>query len=410
MSSSAAPPLALLPLREGAVAVVGLLWRPLPLKNSKSTAQQLLKDAGAKHLVLHCRENQAQCGLSPLLPAGQQYYSAALLLLAQLGDDWVGIFEWQEGQYLLFGVSSGQIVPGCDGLFASAQAVTEQFNRYQALCEWSTRYVPANLNLGGDTLDLATLLNGDTPLTSQLGDGGNTPRSRKQLLLGGGILSLLLTLAYLSWHYYEQRQALLQLAQQRLLQAQQQHQQNKKQQVEAVWRQQPAARTVLQQCVQQLSQYPLLLGGWQLGETRCTPERSTARYRQVEPHHSREFIRAAAARYPGHYQLQSAEQAEIQQSLCLKARSEEQLQPLPTLFKTLMSHIERGAASGRIDDCLAAANHPKKSSYFELSCRESPLQLLRTTDLSGVVIQRVNNTITSNGTLAWTIQGTLYGQ
>lgn len=405
------PPLALLPLQAGAVAVVGLLWRPLPTKNSKNRARQLLKNAGAEQLVLHQRDDQVQCGLSPGLPGGEQYYSAALLLMEQLGDDWVGIFEWENGQYLLFGLSSGQIVPGCDGLFASAQAVTEQFERYQALCDWTIRYAPTHLNLGGTPLDLSTLLNHPTPLAYRLQSAYVTPRNRQRLLLGGGLLLLLLVLAFLSWRYYEQQRALLQLAQQRLLQAQKQHQQNKKQQVEAVWRQQPAARTLLQQCVQRLSQYPLLLGGWQLEETHCTPQKSTALYRRVAPSHARDFIKAATARYPGHYQLQSAEQAKIQQSLCLKARAEEPLQPLSTLFKTLMNPIDRGAASGRIDNSLAAANKaPKKSANFELSCQESPLQLLHTTNLHGVVIQRVNSKITANGLLTWTIGGTFYGQ
>jgi hypothetical protein len=348
--------------------------------------------------------------VSSLLSSREQYYSAALLLMAQLGDDWVAIFEWQEGQYLLFGATNGQIVPGCDGLFESAAAVTEQFERYQALCDWSTRYAPAHLNLGGDALDLTTLLTHHPSPAYRIHAAHNTPRNRQRLLLGAGILLLLITLAYLSWRYYAQQKALLQLAQQRLLQAQNQHQKNKKQQVEAVWRQQPAARTVLQQCVQHLSQYPLLLGGWQLGETRCTPQGSRALYRRIAPSGPRDFIRAAGARYPGHYQLQSADQAEIQQSLCLKGRGEEQLQPLSTLFKTLSNHLERGSASGRINDSLATDHLHKKSANFELSCQESPLQLLRTTDLSGVVIQRVNNTVTPNGSSTWTIQGTFYGQ
>lgn len=409
MSSSAPPPLTLLPLQGDAVAVVGLLWRPLPLKNSKSTAQQLLKNTGAEHWVLHCRDDQAQCGIAPPLPGGQQYYSAALLLMSQLGDHWVGIFEWHNGQYLLFGVTDGQIVPGCDGLFESAAKVTAQFERYQALCDWSTRYAPTHLNLGGNPLDLDTLLNSHTPLDYPLQAAYNTPQNRQRRLFGAGLLLLLLTLAYLGWRYHAQQQAALQLAQQRLLQAQKQRQRNKQQQTEAVWRQQPAARTVLQQCVQRLSHYPLLLGGWQLVETHCTPQKSTALYQRLTPHHSRDFIRAATAQYPSQYQLQSAEQAQIQQRLSLKARAEEQLQPLSTLCKTLRNHLERGAASGRIDDHAAAAKSPKKSAYFELNCQDSPLQLLHTTDLSGVVLQQVNNKITAQGTL-WTIQGTLYGQ
>jgi Pilin accessory protein (PilO) len=403
-------PLTVLPLQNDAVAVVGLLWRPLPLKNSKSTAQQLLKNAGAEHWVLHCRDDQAQCGIAPLLPEGQQYYSAALLLMVQLGDHWVGIFEWQNGQYLLFGVADGQIVPGCDALFESAAAVTTQFERYQALCEWSTCYAPTHLRLGGTPLDLDTLLNSHTPLAYPLRAAYNTARNKQRLLLGGGLLLLILTLAYLGWRYHAQQRAALQLAQQRLLQAQKQRQWNKQQQTEAVWRQQPAAWTVLQQCVRRLSHYPLLLGGWQLTETQCTPQKITATYRRVAPYYSGDFIRAAAVPYPGAYQLKSAEQAEIQQSLRLETRPEEQLQPLPTLFKTMMSPLERGAASGRIDDCLSAAHRHKKSAYFELSGQESPLQLLYSTDLSGVVIQRVNNKIMPNGTLTWSVQGTLYGQ
>lgn len=407
MPSSATPPLALLPLRAKAVAVIGLLWRPLPPQNAKSAAHRLLQSTAGERLVLHYRDNQAQCGIAPPLPAGQRYHSAALLLMAQLGDDWIGIFEWENGQYLLCGVAGGQIVPGCDGLFESAAAVTAQFERFQALCDWSTRYAPEQLNLGGEPLDISTLLHSSTPLAYQLKVVYNTPKNRQRWLRGSGVVLLLLILAYTGQHYFEQQQAALsRLTQQQLSQLQAQRQQKKMVIEEAVWQQQPAARVVLQQCTQHLSHYPLLLGGWQLVAGQCGSQGSSATYQRRDPSHAKLFLQAAAERYP-HHRLQDTERAQIQQPLRLEARLPEQLQPLPTLSQAFKNPIERGAATGSIDDSVTAT---KKSANFRLSCHDSPLQLLQKVELSGVVIHHLNNTISQNGLVTWSLQGTLYGE
>lgn len=407
MPSSATPPLALLPLQAKAVAVIGLLWRPLPAHNTKSAARRLLHSTAGERLVLHYHDNQVQCGIAPALPSGQQYYSAALLLMAQLGDDWIGIFEWENGQYLLCGVAGGQIVPGCDGLFESAAAVTAQFERFQALCDWSTRYAPEQLNLGGEPLEISTLLHSSTPLAHELKVVYNTHKNRQRWLLGSGVALLLLMLSYSGWHYYEQQQAALsQLTLLRLSQLQPPRPQKKMVIAEAVWQQQPAARVVLQQCTQHLSHYPLLLGGWQLLESQCSAQGSSATYQCRAPSDAKLFLQAAAERYPD-YRLQSAERGQVQRPLRLEARLSEQLQPLPTLSQAFRDLIERGAATGNIEESVTAT---KKSANFRWSCPGSPLQLLQKVDLSGVVIHQLNNTISQNGLVTWSLQGTLYGE
>lgn len=403
------PPLALLPLRAKAVAVVGLLWRPLALKNAKSMAYQLLESVAGERLVMHYRNNQAQCGIAPPLPSGQQcYYSAALLLMEQLGDDWIGIFEWENGQYLLCGVTDGQIVPGCDALFESAAAVTAQFERFQALCNWSTCYAPEHLNLGGDPLEIGPLLNSGTPLAYRLQVVYNTPKNRRRWLLGSSVALLLLTLSYSGWHYYDQQQAILSgLTLQRLSQLQQQRQHQNTVMAEAVWQEQPAAWVVLQRCTQQLSHYPLLLGGWQLVECQCSSQGSSAIYQRRDPSHAQLFLQAAAKQYPNHYQLNHSEQGQIQQPLKLDPRPTEQLQPLSALFKAFKQLPERGGATVRIGDTPTVS---EKSAHFEVSCHDSLLPLLHKVKLSGVVIHHLTNTVSPNGLVTWNLNGTLYGQ
>lgn len=407
MPFSATPPLALLPLRAKAVAVIGLLWRPLPAQNAKSAARQLLDSTAGERLVLHYHDNQVQCGIAPPLPSGQRYYSAALLLMAQLGDDWIGIFEWENGQYLLCGVAGGQVVPGCDGLFESAAAVTAQFERFQALCDWSTRYAPEQLNLGGEPLEISTLLHSSTPLAYPLKVVYNTSKNRQRWLRGSGVVLLLLILAYTGQHYFQQqRAALSRLTLQQLSQLRAQQQQKKMVIAEAVWQQQPAARVVLQQCTQHLSHYPLLLGGWQLIESQCSAQGSSATYQRRAPSDDQLFLQAAAKRYPD-YRLQSAERGRVQRPLRLEARLSEQLQPLPTLSQVFRDPIDRGAATGSVEESVTAT---KKSANFRWNCPDSPRQLLQKAELSGVVIHHLNNTISQNGLVTWSLQGTLYGE
>jgi hypothetical protein len=399
----------LIPLRANDVAVGGLIWQPLTsLKNLRQETKQLVKKEQADYFIIHQQAKKAQCGLIKSLPNNRRYYSLALLLIDKLGPDWLGIFEVSEGRYLLLGIEGGQVVPGCDALFANADSVLEYFENYKSLFNWQTIYAPAALSLGGEPLTIAPLLEGIMPKANRrLLYIRELNQQSKRIGLRLGIFLLIAAVAIVNWHQYQRKQAeAARLARLRELQA---LQSQKDSVVREVWRQQPPAAELLHHCVQAITRYPISIGGWQAAGFLCDAKSAKAIYQRGPGSTVKKFLAALPEPYREHYQfIKGSEGVQIDQPIqIVNQRQQEQLQPLLGLTQDLLSKIQMGIATGRVDDVLTGN---KKSAHFELVSQTSPLLLLQDLNLDGVVINQLTATLSLEGVLAWKISGEVYGE
>ncbi|MEW9891262.1 MAG: type 4b pilus protein PilO2 [Candidatus Symbiodolus clandestinus] len=400
----------LLPLRGYDFAVAGLIWQPLTdLKKLTQETKKLIKKEQCEIFVVHRQGNKAQCGMLSTLPsvAKRRYYGLALLLMEKLGNDWLAIFALQDGRYGLIGVESGQVVPGCDALFSSAEEVVAHFNNYKSLFNWQTIYAPSELALGGESLVLEQTLKGITPKRpKQLTDTQILNQQSKSLGLKLIGIAVLVVVGVIAWNRYQQKQEEARLARLRTLQAQKA---KKNPPVQEVWRQQAPAMELLRDCVQAITHYPITIGGWQAAGFLCDAKQAKAIYQRVAPSTVNKFLAALPESYQAqHILLKGGESAQLMQPIRIDTnRQNEQLQSLTTLTQDILSKIQLGVASGRVDDVFSAK---KQSANFELTSQTSPLLLLQDINLDGLVIKHLTATLTQDGIITWKISGVLYGQ
>jgi Pilin accessory protein (PilO) len=399
----------ILPLRANDFAVGGLIWQPLTsLKNLKHETKHLVKKEQCDHFIIHQQGKKAQCGLIKSLPNHKRYYSLALILIDKLGSDWLGIFEVSEGRYLLLGIEGGQVVPGCDALFSTAESVREHFENYKSLFNWKTIYAPSALLLGGEPLMMESLVKGIMPKANRrLLYIRELNQQSKRLGLRIGVLVVLAIAAIVAWQRYQQKKE--EAAQQERLRQLQAQQAKKVTVAQEVWRQQPAAAELLRDCVQVITRYPISIGGWQAVGFLCDAKSAKAVYQRRPMSTVKKFLAALPEVYQEHYQfLKNGESVQIDQPIRINnQREQEQLQPLFTLAQDILSKIQIGVATGRIDDVFTGN---KKSAHFELVSQTSPLLLLQDLNLEGVVINHLTATLTLEGLLTWKISGVIYGQ
>lgn len=408
-SSSTSDAVLLIPLRANDIAVGGLIWQPLTsLKNLRQETKQLVKKEQSDYFIIHQQGKKAQCGLLKSLPNNQRYYSLALLLIDKLGSDWLGIFEVSENRYLLLGIEGGQVVPGCDALFSSAALVLEHFENYKSLFNWQTIYAPAALSLGGESLTLEPLLKGITPKANRrLLYIRELNQQSKRLGLRVGLLLVLAVAAIVSWQRYQQKKE--EAARQARLRELQAQQAKKAPVVSEAWRQQAPAAELLRDCVQAITRYPISIGGWQAAGFLCDAKSAKAVYQRRPWSTVKRFLEALPETYQEHYQfVKTSESAQIEQPIrIVNQRQQEQLQPLLSLAQEILTKIQMGVATGRIDDVLTGN---KKTANFELVSQTSPLLLLQDLNLDGVVINHLTATLSLEGVLTWKIAGVIYGQ
>jgi hypothetical protein len=347
-----------------------------------------------------------QYGLAEAPEANEPLYSASLHLIDQVGTDWVAVVKLPSHAYGMIGVSKGQVVPGCELFLATAAEALEQFTLYQALFQWQTVYAPTSLNLGGEPLELESLLAGCTPKAAyQLQYNTVQKGSRAPWIRYGIVGGIVLSLSAVGWSLYTRHEAALRLAQQRRLQAQRQKQAAK---ALPIWCQHPPAGLLVTQCVQAVTRYPLFLEGWRLETVQCDRHNAKASYRWQPPHTVKGLL-TALQHYNWRYEFsRGGKEVHLQQPLSLpKNRPQEPLPPLISLANEILQLLEQGSATGRIDDVLST---PKQSAYFELDSDRPPSLLLRNLPLAGVVIHTLQTKINPDGSLLWRCSGTLYGQ
>ncbi|WP_253306627.1 type 4b pilus protein PilO2 [unidentified bacterial endosymbiont] len=402
-------PVLILPLRANDCAVGGLIWQPLTsLKNLKQETKQLVKKEQCDYFIVHQQSKKAQCGLMKSLPNSKRYYSLALLLIDKLGSDWLGIFEVSENRYFLLGIEGGQVVPGCDALFSSAESVLEHFENYRALFNWQTIYAPAALSLGGESLTIESLLKGTTPKANRrLLYTRELNQQSKRFGLRIAILVVLAIAAIIGWQHYQQKKE--EAARQARLRELQAQQAKKALVVQEVWRQQAPAAELVRDCVQAITRYPISIGGWQAVGFLCDAKSAKAVYQRRPMSTVKKFLAALPEVYQEHYQfLKNGDSAQINQPIRIdNQRQQEQLQPLFTLAQDILRKIQQGVATGRVDDVLSGN---KRSANFELISQTSPLLLLQDLNLDGVVINHLTATLSLEGLLTWKIAGVIYGQ
>lgn len=406
---STTDPVLLLPLRGNECAVGGLIWQPLTaLKNLKHETKQLVKKEQCDYFIIHQQSKKAQCGLIKSLPNSKRYYSLALMMIDKLGSDWLGIFEVSDSRYLLLGIEGGQVVPGCDALFSTAESVVEHFENYRALFNWQTIYAPAALSLGGEPLKIDSLLKGATPKANRrLLYIRELNQQSKRFGLRIAILVVLAIAAIVGWRHYQQKKE--EAARQERLRQLQAQQSKQALVVQEVWRQQAPAAELVRDCVQAITRYPISIGGWQAAGFLCDAKNAKAVYQRRPMSTVKKFLAALPEVYQEHYQfLKNGDSAQIDQPIRIdNQRQQEQLQPLFALAQDILSKIQLGVATGRVDDVLTGN---KKSANFELVSQTSPLLLLQDLNLDGVVINHLTATLTLEGLLTWKISGVIYGQ
>lgn len=406
-SLSPTPSLVQLPLGAAASAVLGLRWHPLlPPKPNPKAHPLLLQRSQCNHWVEHQVGDSYHYGLAAIPVESETLYSATLHLIDQLGSDWVAIVQLPNHAYGVIGISKGQVVPGCELVVATAAEALEQFTLYQTLFQWQTVYAPAPLNLGGEPLDLESLLADCDPKEAyQLQYAARQKRARVQWIRYGAVGGLLLLLSTTGYFLYTQHHTALRLAQQRRLQAQRQ---KPIAQTLPVWCQHPPAQLLVTQCMQAIDRYPLFLEGWRLETAQCDRHSAKASYRWQPPYTVKGLLAGLQHDNTPYKFSSGAKVVHLQQSLKLpKNRPQEPLPPMMDLASELLQQLEQGVATGRIDDVFSTT---KQSADFELDSDRPPPVLLQKLSLAGVVIHSLQTTIHPDGSLRWKCSGTLYGQ
>lgn len=403
------PRLVQLPLRAGASAVLGLRWHPLKAMHPDPKARQLLlQQSQCNYCVLHPVGDLCHYGLAAL-PAewvGEIHYSATLCFIDQLGSDWVAIVQLPNHTYGFIGVSKGQVVPGCEQVLATAAEALEQFTRYQTLFQWQTVYAPSHLNLGGESLEIESLLADCEPNAAyQLQYEPLQKSHRGQWIRYGVVAGLVLLLSTAGGFLTHRHYAALRLAEQQRLQTQRQKQTAP---ILPVWCQHPPAQRLVTHCMQAINRYPLFLEGWRLETAQCDRQSARASYRWQYPYTVKGVL-AGLQRDNTPYEFSSgAKVVHLKHPLNLpNHRPQEPLLPLKHLVSDLLQQLEQGGATGRIDDVFSTT---KQSAHFELDSDQPPPLLLNKLSLAGVVIHTLQTTINPDGSLRWKCSGTLYGQ
>lgn len=411
----------------------GLFWKPLhSVRSYMAEAKKIGRDEDWEMVTIRKGRTVIQAGFAP---KGHKRlkgtYSLAAALAGQLGENWVGVFPVGPDRYALIAVYKGAVAPGFD-LIGSRDEVEPKLREVYSLlssdsqAEFSKNgrvIAPQDFAFGNESLLLQDLLTAKAikneyhlrSLTL-----GLTPR---EFVLIGGVAVILVSAGLAGKWWFDQKKAEEERAAAR---AAAQAQLTQTAQVAAgivhPWTVMPGAPALLDACAAHLQGTPLALGGWRFNNARCAPGKAIATYMRMDGSPVAEFVAAANAatgKAPGLFEQGST--GSIESNITVTPRASDELRPTAQLLMDLTSHVQGlgNDATLTITEKPFTPNPEKPeepapdwtTNGFVIQTNFPPERLLRGIDTTGVRVFEVVTTLnTDSASLAWTINGELYGR
>lgn len=256
----------------------GLYWQPL---TRPRTFQQEARDIGARdgfELATLRKGRLFQAGLAKRVEVGPKAtFSLAAAVAAQLGDDFVAVFEDAPEHFVLVACKGGSVIPDCD-VHGDRDEIESRLRHAYNQHNLSGRVIcPSAFGFGGEEIELPALLDPKkvaaewrlAPLRRGL--GGN-----RVLLIGGTVFALgAMAFGYQVWREKQEEEQAAIVAAAAAQEAAQQAQQAPTAPVAAPvamphpWIEQPKVDVFVSACMDVIGRVPLSLGGWTVESAQC---------------------------------------------------------------------------------------------------------------------------------------------
>lgn len=415
----------------------GLLWQLLSRPRAyMQEAREIGKREGMDIVAIRTGR-VLQAGLADKTSANVGSYSVAASLAGILGEDFVGVFEIDEGsdQYLIVGVGkNGAIIPGCD-MIGTKEEVTDKLRQDFNLHNFGRVFCPHDFDYGGeekrleDVLDPKRLKN-EYKLRPLV--GGLSGRQWTRLLLFLVLIAMLAggAMLYLSHKREKERLAEEAEAAAQAVKLEALHQATGQavtpKALEHPWATQPTAKALRLACMSGLRQIPLSLGGWTLQSATCMPGMVQAAY-QRKPVSTINGLLAMAAQLG--YRVDTVDPAGDAATLSwspptLSPGGDDPLSDSTEISNAVRSILQGRDASYTFTEVAAPAppapppgsNEPPppvqdwKTFALSLTGRQNPDDMLvGIEDLPATRVQSI--AVSLNGSdLEWTVTGEIHGK
>ncbi|MFY2610550.1 type 4b pilus protein PilO2 [Achromobacter ruhlandii] len=267
--------------------VSGVIWRTLHNQiNPMKEAKEWSKDKDLAVVVI--RTGTALQG--GFVKKGKQsfkgMYSLATVLAEMYGPSFLGVFKVDDGQYAVAGVYDGNVVPGMD-FVGSETEVIKELNKKIGMMTWKTTVAPESFGLGGEELDLKTVLAKATLKSNHKLVPLQFGMTRRELLVLGGLIvtGAAIAAGWLLHSYLEEQE----WQEQQRLQAEAAKRERERLSKELgilvsesallkPWTATPTAANFVRTCDSAIGSLPLSIGGWQFTQSKCSSSGTTNTY------------------------------------------------------------------------------------------------------------------------------------
>ena len=397
----------------GSVFIGGLYWHPMP--RSSATRGELVslarKNRMSQYVVIR-KSAMLQAGFVPRgVNMPPKAYSVAAALAAQLGENWIGIFEITNGMYAFIAVSNGTVIPGCD-LVGDRKTVLDRAKFTMELGHtWSNIYMPAGFEIEGDSSlpPIAELLKGSTWSDAVIRHVGFAPKMPTWFLVSTTVLItfLIASLSYLSHIGWRPDISASKAVRNKEVAAEIPPPPPKPK----PWETTPSASDFLKHCIGSISDAPVSVGGWLLEGASCSGASVSAHYVRRNPSTVQMLLDAGKQRFHSPPTLsENAEKAVFETKLTLSPPEKEQLRPEGEGFAELVSHFQSkgmrvnlGAPTAHSDITMG---WKKYSIGFESEI--SPDLVMQGLEMRGVRFSTVTLRLLEDARLSWSISGDVY--
>jgi len=364
---------------EGKRFVAGLLWWPIDVGgNQKKEIAQFAQKQDMNLATVHTTAMGVMAGFAKAAPSQIKLYdgawSLAPILAEKLGESWLGVFDLEDGNYVLVAVHEGAIVPGCD-MVGDLEYIRSYYNEVSHTHNWDKVYV-------GDermaSLFDSDIVNKDLELKQVLSEKRwnkeyklrSLQRSMDPRLVLAGIALLLVGGALYGWNWYSGQKAAQELARAQM-EAQAKRLERADRDREAAldlvaslaakptWYDEPAAAAVLGSCAAAINQLPLTVAAWKITGASCDGNAVSASYERFAGTTILDFYQAAQAlREAGVFSSVNAQAdtAEVNVQLqTLPARGHEELLEEGGWTRNWIAHFQTLS----VDSTLKNIPHPE---------------------------------------------------
>ena len=410
----------------GVPFVTGLYWKALTTpKNFMREARAIGKREGMDIVVLRQTSSKAYAGF---VKSGsgikKGMYSVATALAGELGDNWIGVFTVGTDQYLLAGVNSGAIIPQGDKIGDEQQTIRWIRNMLGLGLPNVKIYAPESLDIpNSEELALENILNKSKyPKGYQLKPLTFGLSHREMMYLGAAVLVVICVMALYLKIQRDAREAerLAEIQRQRML-AELEAETGREADVHALeypWPNQPHPHDVQAQCLDILTEAPLVMAGWRFEKGGCNGQEAVVTYNRSPFATINDFHATAGDVYDFVEVDEVGNIGIVGYTLAPQRHGDEVLPSRLEALNDLRSHYQRKGVALQVDSWSESGYDPElialgaiNWSAFEFVVQGNTEGLI---DLGNFYqpglrfTEILINAASSDGGMQWTLRGTQY--